>query len=485
MRILHVCSELYPLLKTGGLADVSGALPGALSSLGCDSRVIVPGFPAFINGIIDKKFIGEIEPTFGAHSVKLYLGTIPNNGTTLYIIEAPGLFDRPGNPYSDANNNAYNDNYRRFALLSFMATRLADGLDPTWDPQVVHAHDWHAGLTPAYLKAAEMYTGRKFAGSIFTIHNLAYQGIFPNYIYEELRLPKEFLHMNGVEYFGQISFMKAGLFYADRITTVSPTYSREIQGIEQGCGLNGLLSGRHNVLHGILNGVDPTVWSPIKDKLIAANYSARSMSGKAKCKSALQQQTNLTVQNNAPLFVVVSRLTSQKGLHLVLDGLHEIISRGGQIVILGSGDATIENAFTAAAAHHPESITVQLGYDEQQAHRIIAGGDVILVPSHFEPCGLTQLYGLMYGTLPLVHKVGGLADTVTDSSLETLVEATATGFVFDRFDQDSYNKSIRRAFALFSRKTDWKEVQKRAMGQQFDWNVAALQYLELYKQVAI
>ena len=485
MRVLHVCSELFPLLKTGGLADVAGALPPALAPLGCDSRVLVPGFPAFMHGVTDKQLLLEVAPKFGATAIRLYLGKVPNSEISLYIIDAAGLFDRPGNPYADSNNNAYYDNYQRFALLGWMAAQLASGLDKAWRPKVVHGHDWHAGLTPAYLKAAELAGGRKLAGSVFTVHNLAYQGVFPPQVLSELDLPHEFMDVNGLEFVGQVSFIKAGLFFADIITTVSPTYAREIQGEEQGCGLNGLLSTRRYNLHGVLNGVDPEVWSPAKDALITKTYSARSMPGKLKCKTALQEHTGLTVQNDAPLFVVVSRLTEQKGLNLVLAGLSEIVSRGGQIVILGSGDAEMEKAFKAAAKAHPQSIAVQIGYDEEQAHRIVAGGDVILVPSRFEPCGLTQLYGLMYGTLPLVRRVGGLADTVTDCSLENLADGTATGFIFDQFEQVAYTKALCRAFALYSRKAEWKQVQKRAMQQEFGWDSAAKQYVELYKQVSI
>ncbi len=484
MRILHVCSELYPLLKTGGLADVTGALPQALANLGCDSRVLVPGFPAFMQGIHDKHLLIELESKFGAAIIKIYIGTIPHTNIKIYLIDAPELFDRKGNPYADARNQPYGDNYRRFALLGYVAMLIANNLDSSWKPQVVHGHDWHAGLTPAYLKAAELNCKNRLAGSIFTIHNLAYQGSFPSHIFNELELPRQFFDMNGLECYGQVSFIKSGLFFSDKLTTVSPTYAKEIQSTEQGCGLNGLLSSRKYDLHGILNGVDSQVWNPAKDTFIASNYSAKSMAGKLKCKAALQERIGLEVQNDKPLFVVVSRLTDQKGLNLVLSGVSEIIKQGGQIAILGSGDTDIENAFKTLAQANPNRIAVQIGYDEEQAHRIIAGGDVILVPSKFEPCGLTQLYGLIYGTLPLVRHVGGLADTVTDCSLENLADGSANGFVFDAFDVDAFSRAIRRAFALYAKKTEWKRVQKLAMGNQFGWDKAAKQFLALYEQVA-
>jgi len=484
MRVLHVCSEIYPLLKTGGLADVAGALPVAQAKSGCDARVLVPGFPSLRAGVLDQQLVAQIAPAFGAAAINLYRGTLPGSSLAVYVIDAPDLYDRPGNPYADANNHAYPDNYRRFALLGWVAARMADGLDPSWRPQVVHAHDWHAGLAPAYLKAAEQASGRRLAGSVQTIHNLAYQGNFPGQVFGELGLPAHFFNVDGLEFHGMCSFLKAGLFYADKLTTVSPTYAREIQGSEQGCGFDGLLRARAGDLAGILNGVDDAVWNPATDRLIPQPYDTRSVAGKLKGKTALQQEAGLAVQNDAPLFCVVSRLTDQKGLHLVQGALPAILERGGQIMLLGSGDADLEAGFQAAAAAHPESVAVKIGYDEQLSHRLIGGSDVILVPSRFEPCGLTQLYGLKYGTLPLVRRVGGLADTVVDCSLENLDEALATGFVFDSFDASGIDAAIRRAFALYRRKSDWKLVQKRAMLQQFGWDAAAAQYLALYRQIA-
>jgi len=491
MRVLHVCTEIYPLLKTGGLADVAAALPAAQVRSGCDARVLVPGFPALRAGILDQQPVAELGPAFGGQSVRLLRGTLPDSGVVAYVIDAPDLYDRPGNPYADADNHAYPDNFQRFALLGWIAARLAEGLDPAWQPQVVHAHDWHAGLAPAYLKAAEQASGRRLAASVQTIHNLAYQGNFPSHVFGYLGLPAHFFDINGVEFHGQVSFLKAGLFFADKITTVSPTYAREIQDSEQGCGLDGLLRTRAHDLAGILNGVDDAVWNPATDPLIASHYDVREAGGKGAakpagklaCKTALQQEAGLAIQDAAPLFVVVSRLTEQKGLHLVLAALPLIVQRGGQIMLLGSGDAALETAFKAAAAAHPQSVAVRIGYDEQLAHRLIAAGDVILVPSRFEPCGLTQLYGLKYGTLPLVRRVGGLADTVIDASLENLGEELATGFVFDSFDDGGIGAALRRAFALYQRDADWKVVQQCGMQQQFGWEAAAAHYLALYRDI--
>ncbi|WP_334189463.1 glycogen synthase GlgA [Noviherbaspirillum sp.] len=484
MRVLHVCSEIYPLLKTGGLADVAGALPPALVRAGCDARLLVPGFPAMMNGVANLHLIAELPPRFGASALRLLAGTLADSGLPAYVIDAPGLYDRPGNPYYGPDNHDYSDNHRRFGLLGWMAAELALGRDPSWNADIIHGHDWHAGLAPAYLKAAEMRNGRKVAGSVFTVHNLAYQGVFPSHVFGELELPWEFFNMYGVEFYGNLSFLKAGLFYSDKITTVSPTYAREIQEPEQGCGLDGLLRGRAHDLRGILNGVDLDVWNPAADPDIASHYDRESLEGKRACKRALQQEAGLAVQENAPLFGVVSRLTDQKGLNLVQAGLRGILSRGGQLVLLGSGDPALEAAFREAAAAHPSSVSVHIGYDEKKSHRIIAGSDVILVPSRFEPCGLTQLYGLRYGTLPLVRRVGGLADSVVDCTAENMAQGKATGFVFDRFENEAFVAAVHRACALYARRDEWLRIQQCAMAQQFSWDLAAGQMQELYRQVA-
>jgi starch synthase len=478
MRVLHVCSEIYPLLKTGGLADVAGALPAAQVRAGIDARVLVPGFPALRAGVVGQELVADLD------GGRLLRGTMPDSGVPVYVIDAPGLFDRPGNPYADANNDAYPDNDRRFALLGSIAAQLAQGLDPAWRAQVVHAHDWHAGLAPAYLKAAEQASGQRIAGSVQTIHNLAYQGNFSAHAFGGLHLPAHFYAAEGLEFYGMVSFLKAGLYYADRITTVSPTYAREIQGVEQGCGFDGLLRQRAAHLTGILNGVDDAVWNPATDPFIPAPYDQPDMAGKRAGKAALQRAAGLAVQETAPLFCVVSRLTEQKGLHLVLGALLGIVARGGQLMVLGTGDAAFEALLQAAATAHPDSVAVHLGYDEQLAHRLIAASDIIMVPSRFEPCGLTQLYGLKYGTLPLVRRVGGLADTVVDASLENLDDGSATGFVFDRFDTPGLDAAVRRVFALYKRRNEWEDVQSHAMQQQFGWDAAAAQYGALYQQIA-
>ncbi len=482
IQVLQVSAELYPLLKTGGLADVAGALPGALGKAGADVRLLLPGFPAFRESLVKECAVAPLALPWGEGRAALLRGQLAGFGdAVVYLLDAPGLFERPGNPYADEAGVPYADNHRRFSLLGLAAARLAEGIDASWLPQLVHAHDWHAALACAHLAASRARL-RSRARSVYTVHNLAYQGLFPAPLFCELGLPPDQYAMEGLEFYGQVSFMKAGLHFADAITTVSPSYAREIQTPEQGCGLDGLLRQRAGDLHGILNGVDYAIWSPAHDRSIAQPYSLDLPEGKADCKAALQRDCGLAVKPDALLFGVVSRLTEQKGLPLVLQALPDLLDAGGQLVVLGSGDARLDQAFAEAAARHPGQVARRTGMDEGLAHRIYAGSDVVLVPSRFEPCGLTQLYGLSYGTLPLVHRVGGLADTVVDCTLEDLAAGTATGFVFDAFTVDAYRHALRRAFVLWSRSGDWAGVRQAAMRQHFGWDDAARRYVEVYRQ---
>ncbi|WP_151448535.1 glycogen synthase GlgA [Lacisediminimonas profundi] len=483
MRVLHACSEVFPLLKTGGLADVTGALPPALARAGCDVRLVLPGFPAMLAGIGPTREIATLSHRFGAARVRLLLGQLPS-GVSAYVIDAPELYARAGNPYNDADNHAYADNHRRFGLLAWIAADLAVGLDPDWQAQVVHGHDWHAGLAPAYLKAWERANGRRAAGSVLTVHNLAYQGLFDAHVLPELELPGDYFQMHGLEYYGRVSFLKAGLFFADKLTTVSPAYAREIQSPEQGCGLEGLLQSRAADLVGILNGVDYEVWNPALDPLIPVRYDARRLRGKKECRRALQRMAGLREQDEAPIFGVVSRLTEQKGLHLLLGALPDIVARGGQVVLLGTGDHWLEEAFRVAAQRFPESVSVEIGYHEPRSHEIVAGADIITVPSRFEPCGLTQLYGLAYGTLPLVRRVGGLADSVIDCTPATVADRSGTGFVFDEFSEPAFARAVERAFELFRTPLQWQQAQRNAMRARFSWDDAAARMLPLYQEVA-
>jgi starch synthase len=482
MRLLQVSAELFPLLKTGGLADVAGALPVALAALDQDVRVLLPGFPAILDGVRDAAPVAEFSAPWGERAV-LRLGRIAPGGDVpdipAYLIDAPALYDRPGNPYEDAERQPYADNHLRFALLGWAAAQLAQGLDPLWQPELVHAHDWHAALAPAYM-AFSPAAGR--VASVFTVHNLAYQGLFAPRHFGELGLPDAAFGIYGLEFHGQLSFMKAGLYFADRLTTVSPTYAQEIQTPAQGHGLDGLLRSRSGVLSGILNGVDDEVWNPARDAKLPHAFDVRRPGGKALCKAALQQELGLAAAPEAPLFVLVSRLTEQKGLHLVLNNLDGLLAQGGQLALLGSGDGALEASFRQRAAASPAAVSATFGYDEAFAHRLFGAGDVTLVPSLFEPCGLTQMYGLKYGSLPLVHRVGGLADTVVDCTLEDMAAGSATGFCFDDFSDAGYARAQRRAFALHARQPDWRRVRAAAMRRPADWGTAAAQYIDVYNQ---
>ena len=476
MRVLHVASEIFPLVKTGGLADVVAALPPALIDRGLDVRVLLPGLPGILSGMSGLEPLIRFGPAFGAAIVTLCRGRLPDSGVTAYVIDAPFLYRRDGNPYVAPDGQDWSDNHRRFALLGWVAAHMASGeLDPEWVPEIVHAHDWHAGLVPAYIA---QNPGLKTA-SVFTIHNLAFRGIFPMECQHELGLPMRKMTPLGMEFHGKLSFMKAGLVYSDRVTTVSPTYAREICTPEFGCGLEGVLRERGATLSGILNGVDYAIWSP-DDSSIACRYSAENMKGKSACKKALQTELGLGV-DDVPLFSVVSRLTSQKGMDLLLAALPELLREGAQLAVLGSGDGDLESGFRYAAEVNPGQVAVCIGYDEGLSHRFMAGSDLLLVPSRFEPCGLTQLYALRYGTLPLVRRVGGLADTVIDATSDNIGADRATGFVFNEASRYAIGERIRDACALFRNQDSWSRIQRRAMAQDYSWGDSAANYEALYR----
>ena len=478
MKVLHVAAEIFPLVKTGGLADVLGALPQALIGQGAEVRLLLPGLPAIADAVLHQKTVCQIGPAFGAARVTLRLGRMPYSHVPVYVVDAPYLYRREGSPYQDSAGHEWPDNAQRFALLGWVAAHLAAGeLDTEWVPQVLHAHDWHAAMACAYV-AAHPPTR---AATVFTVHNLAYQGLFPSGDFNLLGLPSRFMASTGLEFHGHLSFMKAGLKFAQRVTTVSPTYAREIATPEFGFGLDGVVRGRGADVSGVLNGVDGTVWDPAADSSLAQRYSAREPAGKAACKAALQRELGLKAQTDAMLFGVVSRLTSQKGLDLMLAALPGLLKRDGQFVLQGAGEPVLEAAFLAAAQAHPAQVAVRIGYDEAFAHRLIAGCDAIVVPSRFEPCGLTQLYGLRYGSLPVVRRVGGLADTVVDATADAITADRATGFAFDAATPGALDAALLRAAAAFARKPLWQSLMQRAMAQDFSWPGAATQYMALYK----
>ncbi len=476
-RVLHVAAEVFPLVKTGGLADVVAALPVAQAEQGADVRLLLPGYPAVMESVRGTRTVIDIGACFGALRVRLLLGRMPGTGLPVYVIDAPYLYRRAGGPYQAPDGEEWPDNLQRFALLGWVASHLAaDDADPAWVPDIVHAHDWHAAMSCAFV--AEHLPTR--AASIFTVHNLAFQGLFPMHDWSLLGLASRLMSPSGLEYHGQLSFMKAGLKFADRITTVSPTYAQEIATHEFGCGLDGVIRGRGAAVSGILNGIDEAVWNPATDAAIAQRYDAERLAGKLACRRALQAELGLVVDEAALLLVVVSRLTSQKGMDLLLAALPELLAHGVQLAVQGTGDPALEAAFRMAEQAHPGRVQVHIGYDEARAHRLVAGADVIAVPSRFEPCGLTQLYGLRYGTLPLVRRVGGLADTVVDADEAGLREGRATGLVFDAATPKALAQAALRAVGL-KRQTDvWRGLMRTGMSQSLAWTQPARDYLALY-----
>jgi starch synthase len=481
IRVLHVASEVFPLLKTGGLGDVIGALPAALQRRGVDARVLLPGFPEIRSGIEAPRRLITFGPVFGASIVTLTAGRLPQSDVRVYVIDAPFLYARKGNPYVAPDGRPWPDNQMRFGLLGWIAAHLAGGeLDARWQPQIVHGHDWHAGLAPVYMSTHPLIAAR----SVFTIHNLAFQGLFALDDCSALGLPRDSLTPAGLEFHGHLSFMKGGLTYSDRLTTVSPGYAREILTEQFGFGLEGVLKQRSGSLTGILNGVDYDVWNPETDRAIAQRFDADAPGGKAACKSALCRELGLATEPERPLLVVVSRLTEQKGLDLLLAALPRLIQGGGQLALLGAGDAELELGFQRAAERYPGRVAVRIGFDEDLSHRMVAGADAIVVPSRFEPCGLTQLYGLRYGTLPLVQRVGGLADTVVDASEDNLKAHRATGFVFWPAQQSSLEAAIDRLVALYKEPKRWRRVMATAMAQDYSWSSSAEHYETLYRELA-
>ena len=482
MRVLYAAAELYPWVKSGGLGDVSAALPPALTALGVDTRLLLPGFRGFLDAFHGITDVARLHTPFASERVRVGLARVPGTQRLAYVVDQPAFYDRPGNPYAGPDGRDWPDNHRRFGLFGWAAVELARGADPDWQPEILHLHDWHGALAPAYLTASLPASGR--IPSVFTIHNLAYQGLFPAAIFPELALPPAFFSIGGVEFHGLVSFMKAGLVYSDRLTTVSPAYAREIQTPDFGCGLDGLLHSRADVLTGILNGVDPQIWDPRHDAFLPLAYGIEDApAGKAAAKAALRQRLRLDEREDALLCGVVSRLTPQKGLDLLLACLPDVIAGDNQLAILGSGDSDLEQGFVIGARAHKGRAAVELGYDEPLSHLIVGGSDVLLMPSRFEPCGLTQLYALRYGTLPLVRRVGGLADTVVDATSISLAEDSATGFAFDDDTPEALMSAIGRATTLFREPEIWLRMIRRAMTQDFSWEAAARRYIALYDEL--
>ena len=471
-HVLSVTSEMVPFIKTGGLADVAGALPGALKEHGWQMRTLLPAYRALKPDSRGRKVLWSDPDLFGGPAQVV---AAKKDGAEVLLLDAPHLYDRDGGPYGDPRD--FRDNPQRFAALGWAAAHIAhEGLADGWRPEVLHAHDWQAGLAPAYLRYAG--SGVK---TVITIHNIAFQGLAPAAMLGSLRLPIEEFHREGLEYWGHVSTLKAGLVTADAITTVSPTYAAELMRGEFGMGLEGVIARRSGDLHGILNGVDETVWDPAADPLVKP-YSAKALAKKAANRTALLAEFGLD-DSGGPLAIVVSRLTGQKGIDLLVEALPAYMAAGGMLAVLGSGDPALENALKDAVRAHPGRVGVRIGYDEPLSHRMFAGGDAVLVPSRFEPCGLTQLYGLRYGTVPVVAATGGLADTVIDANPVAVNDRVATGIQFHPVDAQALRRALGRLVQLYHDTDIWRSMQKRGMTQPLGWAKSSAEYAKLYESL--
>ncbi|MBB3771774.1 starch synthase [Angulomicrobium tetraedrale] len=476
LKVLSVASEIYPLVKTGGLADVVGALPSALVPHGIEMRTLVPGYPAVMGALETAEPVHHFDHLFGGPARLLAAEAA---GLKLFVIEAGHLYDRPGGPYVGPNGLDWEDNALRFAALGAVGSGLGLGLVPGFVPDTVHAHDWQAGLTPAYLH----YSGGRRPGSVMTIHNIAFQGKFDAALAPVLGFPADAFSIHGIEYYGTVGYLKAGLKFADRITTVSPGYAGEILLPEGGMGLEGLLNDRSSVVSGILNGLDTAAWNPATDPLIAARFDTRRMKARAANKAELQRRFGLDPDPDALLFGVVSRLSWQKGLDLLADNIGTLLGLGAQMALLGAGDPDLAGRFAGAAQAHPGRIGVWLGYDEAIAHLVQAGADALLVPSRFEPCGLTQLSALRYGALPVVARVGGLADTVIDVNEMARSAGVGTGVQFSPVTPSALHLALNRTHRLWQDKVLWKKLQRNAMATDVSWERAAREYDRLFRDL--
>jgi starch synthase len=472
IRVLSVASECAPLVKTGGLADVVGALPTALASENIETRLLLPGYPSVMESVAQGETIYEDPGLFGGPA---RIVAARASGLDLILIDAPHLYARQGNIYLGPDGRDWPDNPERFAALSWVAARIGAEGAGTWQPHVIHAHDWQGGLVPEYLH----YTGNpKRVRTVLTVHNIAFHGLADPQRIGALRLSRNRYTREGFEFWGRISTLKAGLVGADRLTTVSPTYATELMRDEFGMGFDGVMRQRRAVLSGILNGIDEATWNPTIDTCIPSPYEGPQ--GKEVNTHALRNELGLPPASG-PLCVVVSRLTEQKGLDLLLECLPSLLARGGQLAVLGSGERWMEDAFRNAA--RDDNVAVRIGYDEALAHRLIAGGDAIIVPSRFEPCGLTQLYGLRYGTIPIVALTGGLADTVINASPAGLAAGVATGIQFHPITSDALHDALDRLCDLHADRETWHCMQINAMHQPVGWAQSARAYAALFRDL--
>jgi starch synthase len=476
IRVLAVASEIYPLVKTGGLGDVTGALPAALATAGAQVTTVIPGYPVVLDALTDATGVHQFADLFGGPATVLR-GTAA--ALDLLVIDAPHLFGRAGNPYVGADGAEWADNGIRFAGLGAAASALGAGVVAGLEFDILHAHDWQAAMAVVYL---HHHPGPR-PGTVMTVHNLAFQGRYRASMFPRLGLPRSAFGLDSLEYHGDVDFLKGGLSYADRLTTVSPTYAREITGINDGMGLDGLLRFRASVLSGIMNGIDDTAWNPATDPLIPARFTVAQTPARAINKAALQERMGLHPSPDALLIGVVSRLTSQKGLDMLLDQLDGIVADGMQVALLGSGDPDLEHAFVAAAEWHLGDVGCVLAYDEALAHLVQAGCDAMLVPSRFEPCGLTQLCALRYGAIPVVSRVGGLADSVIDANQAALAAGVATGIQFWPATSEALEVALHRLLALWRDRPAWEQVQRNGMTADVSWRGPASRYVALYQSI--
>jgi starch synthase len=480
LRVLFAASECAPLVKTGGLGDVAGSLPPALRARGVDVKVLVPGYRAVMAAIETLVPLARLD-AWGELPAASILGGTLATGVPLLVVHCPALFDRAGGPYQNGTGHDWPDNALRFGLFSRAAALLAHEVGiPNWRADVLHVHDWQTGLAPLFLR----YHSGSRAGVVLTIHNMAFQGIFPADWHARLALPPESWSMHGAEFYGQLSFLKAGLYYADAITTVSPTYAREIQTHPLGMGLEGLLAGRRDVLHGILNGIDTALWDPQNDPLIAARYDARSLARKIGNKRALQKRFGLAAADEVPLLGVVSRLTHQKGVDLIAALAADVVAAPAQLAVVGTGEIEYEERYRMLARQHRDRIGVVIGYDEALAHLVEAGADAFLMPSRFEPCGMNQMFSQRYATPPIAGATGGLLDSVVDCTPTTLAEGTATGFLVPEPSIEGLRGAIRRTLTAYRIPETWQRLQRNGMARDFSWDASARRYIELYTSLA-
>lgn len=470
MRILHVASEATGLVKTGGLADVTAGLARAQRDAGDDVRLLLPAYRGCAE-LADATVRHALGDPLGGGPTRLLEGRLPGTDVPVWLVDAPTLYDREGGPYLDPHGNDYSDNPLRFALLGRVAAMLSTvGPALGWTPDIVHAHDWQASIAPATLH----WWGGTRPGTVTTVHNLKFQGRFSPEVVSQVGLPAAAYALEGAEAYGTFSFLKAGLFYSDRITTVSPTYAEEIQSETGGEGLHGLLRSRSNRLHGLLNGIDEAAWDPRSDSDLHAAFGPRSLGPRAANKRALQRYFGLDEERGVPLVGLVSRLSDQKGIDLLLAAIPQLLRSPLQLVVLGSGDPLLEEALRDLARQHPTRVGVNIGYDEALSHQVFAGSDLFVVPSRFEPCGLTQMYAMRYGALPVVRNTGGLADTVTD------VSAGGCGFTFEAVDADALREAMHRALEVYADGDRWTRLQLQAMQRSFGWGNAAGGYRDVY-----